>query len=370
MSDGALFAITLLLILWITTLLAFIRNYRQRSGNESFRPVPSDMVLDLVARGKREAEASAARLCQVADALMIGLVEKGHRGKVKALNSLARELLEHEGGLQEALSGLGEGVETLFRTGDSRVFQLKHLERRETGSLVVIQEITRTYNRMEQDKAKEKLALLGQMTAQMAHQLKTPLAVLAGEAQMLAKRLSGQRDLEKRARKIYEEARELAGQVGEISTLYKGHGERVPGVKIAGILEEVRSRSGPRNQEVRVEIQCPEDLAATTDPVLLRNLMVLLTQNALEPSVGASRVVLGAGLANNTVTLWVEDDGRGIPKELHEVVFEPFVGSREDGLGLGLFLARDLAERLGASVGLADAAAGTRFEVTFPATPA
>ncbi len=366
MNDSCFFTITVLLILWVLTLLALVNTCRKRRDDEGPVDFRSEMLLGLVAQGKKEADAAARRLVQVADALSIGLVETGREKGIKGLNPLARELLELGEGLEDSIASLKEGMETVFRTRDGRVFQLKHLGGQGSVSLVVIQEVTHTYNWMERLKGKEKLALLGQMTAQMAHQLKTPLAVLAGQAQMLAKRLAGHDDLQGRARAIYEEARSLAEQVGEISAFYKGKGVSPSEICLHSVLEEVRSRLRPEDDKFRIRIECPRDLSVKTDPALLRNLLVLLSQNALEPEIGATELLLKAECRDEEVIVSVEDNGKGIPEELGQKIFEPFVGTREDGLGLGLFLAKDLTEQLGGSILLADTPVGTRFDITLP----
>ncbi len=370
MPESCFFTTTVLLILWIVTLTALIRTCLHRSKTIGKNgDLPPDLVIGVLSQGKKEADEARRRLIRLADTLFIGLVEVNNAGEIKGLNPVADELLDHGEKIETAIRTLSSaGKETVISTDNGKVFQVRHMETRDQDStcLLVIQEVTRTYQWMERVKSQEKLALLGQMTAQIAHQLKTPLAVLAGRAQMLARHLANRKDLEIRAVEIYREARRLAEQVSEISTFYRERGTSPERTKLEPLFNQVKSRLKPCIKGQKISVACPLDLAIKTDPALLRNLIFLLAQNALEPEVAANHVRLDARIINKTAVIGVEDDGKGIPEKLKPRIFEPFVGTREDGLGLGLFLARDLAGQLGGSIKLADIPKGTRLEINLP----
>ncbi len=368
MPESCFFAITLLLILWIFTVFALLRFYRQaRDKTDKISEQPSDLIIALLNQGKKEAQEARRRLTRLADAFFIGLIEINSSGQMKGLNPVAAEALEHGPEIESSIRNLGTaGQETVVRTDNGKVFQLRRLEAGKSSELVVIQEVTQTYQWMERVKSREKLALLGQMTAQIAHQLKTPLAVLAGQAQMLAKHLINQKDLEIRARAIYDEARGLAEQVSEISAFYRNKGPSPTETELSPLLEQVKSRLNPLINKQEIFINCPQNLVIKTDPSLLKNLLFLMGQNALEPQVGARKVTISARPLEDKVIIGIEDDGKGIPEKLKSRIFEPFVGTREDGLGLGLFLAKDLVRQLQGNIYLAKAPQGTRFEISLP----
>jgi len=80
--------------------------------------------------------------------------------------------------------------------------------------------------------------------------------------------------------------------------------------------------------------------------------------------VGAQHIYLRAVKTNGHVVLEVEDDGKGISPDLQARLFEPFVSGRTEGLGLGLFLAKDLIERMNGELKLAfTSPKGTCFQV-------
>ncbi len=305
----------------------------------------------------------------VADALSIGLVEWEKGSGPKALNKWAEDLFTSYEELREKIASSWDqwAEEVVVRTTDQKAFQIRRLNSHDDcHDLYVIQEVTQAFELAERIKKQEKLALLGQMTAQIAHQLKTPLAILAGKAQMLSKKIGGNPLLRQRAQDIFNEARELARQVDEISSFYKKGGPRITEVTLGPLFQRLKDRLKPFSQAVSIYIDCPEDLKIRTDPSLLLNLLFLLGQNALEPRIKATVLEISARIKEDNLFISLCDDGIGIPTELGKRIFEPFVGTREDGLGLGLFLAKDLSRQLGGDITLLDRSKGSCFLIKIP----
>ena len=111
-----------------------------------------------------------------------------------------------------------------------------------------------------------------------------------------------------------------------------------------------------RRAGAEVEVQVPEDLSANLRPLALKRALANLTGNA---AAHGEHVRLGArGLPSGGLEITIEDDGPGIPDEMHEEAFRPF--SRLDasrnqnrkGVGLGLAIARDVARSHGGDISL------------------
>jgi len=214
------------------------------------------------------------------------------------------------------------------------------------------------------------LALLGQMTAQMAHQIKTPLAVLAGQAQMLARYLNTDMALKDQAEAIYHEARDLAKQINEISNFYKEREPYSKDVELCRLLDDVRKRLDSPDHSCEISIECPNEITIETDPGLLQNLLFLLGQNALSSETAASLLSISVVKDNEQVTIRVKDNGAGVPEAMRDKLFEPFASTKGEGLGLGLFLARDLTRQMGGSIELEEVEQGASFRLNFPIKPA
>ena len=130
-----------------------------------------------------------------------------------------------------------------------------------------------------------------------------------------------------------------------------------------GALRARLGADGPPRWEVTVEPGVPEVRA---DADLLRTLLGNLAGNAAEAGAGHLRIVVRMA-APGRVELLVEDDGPGVPEELRERVFEPYVTGREGtGTGLGLAICRRIAEDHGGTIELLPSETGARFRVELP----
>ncbi|MEF3169206.1 MAG: HAMP domain-containing histidine kinase [Deltaproteobacteria bacterium] len=369
MSDTAFLSITVLLLLWILTAFALVRALKKKRDGADQAPPPSlDLLLGLVSKGREEAKEAARKLSEVLDALGLGLVEVTAGGI--AANACALSLLgvmrPEEAGLREILDSLLPNERMTIRVEDRTVQITRIKDSVQGGGLLLVQDVTRAAEAEQRIRQRERLAHLGKMTAQMAHQMKTHTAILAGRAQLLARELEGSPALREKAREIYTEARELAGRIDEIVSIYKTDGKARETVGIADVLYSVRKRLDSMEKPCTITVEAADDLVVTTDRAALESILFLLGQNSLAEEVRASQVTLSAREEGDSVVISVTDNGAGIPASLRDRIFEPFTGESKGGLGLGLFLARDLAERLGGGLRLMDVEKGTSFGLFLP----
>jgi len=372
MSENGFFTVTILLLLWILTALALAHALKKRRSTPDPAPPPSlDLLLGLASKRHEEAREATRKLQEVAGILGIGLVEVKESGVTA--NECARLFLGttdlDPAGIREILASLQPGGRKTVAF-EKRTIQFTRLEGSACDRLLLVQDVTEAVETERRMRQRERLAQLGKMTAQMAHQIKTPMAVLAGRAQLLARRLEGAPALREMAREIYTEARELADRIDEIVSIYKTDGKARETVGIADVLSSVKKRLDGMEKPCTITVEAADDLVATTDRAALESILFLLGQNSLAEEVGTSRLSLAAQEDGDGVVISVTDDGTGIPASLRDRLFEPFTGENKGGLGLGLFLARDLAERLGGELRLRDVPEGTSFGLFLPRIPA
>ncbi|HEU4980487.1 MAG TPA: HAMP domain-containing sensor histidine kinase, partial [Solirubrobacterales bacterium] len=131
--------------------------------------------------------------------------------------------------------------------------------------------------------------------------------------------------------------------------------------------ESIRAVETPERVELRTEIE--PDLVAEGDPVLLRQVMIGLLTNASTHTSAPGAITLRAfGGEAKSVTIEVEDTGKGIPAEEQDRVFERFYrgsGTLEgEGFGLGLSIAKRMVDVMGGEIGLrSEPGAGSTFWV-------
>jgi two-component system sensor histidine kinase HydH len=244
-----------------------------------------------------------------------------------------------------------------------------------------LEETNRQLQRAEAEaRRSERLAALGQMSAGLAHEIRNPLGVIKGSAEMLAQKLQASQPL----------ASELAGYISsEVNRLnalvarfldfarpvhLEFRPQRIPGI-VDGALESVKNQLP--DAKVRVERQyasgLPEILA---DRELCERVFVNLILNAYQAMSGQAHApegVLRVWIARESsnghdgVSVVIEDSGPGVPAELREQIFNPFVTSKEGGVGLGLAIVAKIVDDHHGWIRLeGNSGAGARFRVFLP----
>ncbi len=201
---------------------------------------------------------------------------------------------------------------------------------------------------------KEMLARARAQAGNLAHGLKTPLAILSDEAYRLQTR--GQTES---AATIAQQSQRMQRQIDfQIARARAAASRSVPGViaaatpVVTGIIGAMTRLYAEKNLrfDVRIEPGC----VAQCDPMDLNEMLANLIDNACKWAVATVAITGAVDDATHNVVLAVEDDGPGLPAEKMEVVFH--IGERLDetvpGSGLGLPIVRDLAQLYGGAVRL------------------
>lgn len=211
------------------------------------------------------------------------------------------------------------------------------------------------------------------------HELKNQLTVISGMAQHLCKNDGlPQRRSEQFVAQISSSSHYL-GALAENYLLVRQLEENPDQLQcepllLSELLGTLKPMFAPLAEEKSCElsIDCPEPVILNLHPVGLKIILSSLLDNALKYSTLDSRVSLRTHRAAGHVKLQIEDDGPGIPAAERERVFDKFYrcqarGSQVMGSGLGLYMARTLAEAMGGSLRLLpQSKPGCCFELSFP----
>ena len=201
----------------------------------------------------------------------------------------------------------------------------------------------------EEARRSERLAALGQMSAGLAHEIRNPLGVIKGSAEMLHQKLGESNPLASElAGYISSETNRLSALVTRFLDFARPlHAEPIPQEITAVLNRALHSVSLSLVQKgedppVRVERQYEADLPPVPlDESLSEQAFVNLIQNAYDAmGSGGGTLRIAAARANSAgrdgVEVRIEDTGPGIPPELREQIFNPFVSTKKTGVGLGL----------------------------------
>ena len=235
----------------------------------------------------------------------------------------------------------------------------------------------------EEARRSERLAALGQMSAGLAHEIRNPLGVIKGSAEMLQQKLGESNPLAgELAGYISTETNRLSALVTRFLDFARPlHAELTP-QDITSVLDRaVRDVAVTHKQEgasVRVERQYQQNLPLVPlDESLSEQAFVNLIQNAYDAmGAGGGTLRLLAARAKSAnqagVEVRIEDTGPGIPDELREQIFNPFVTTKKTGVGLGLSIVSRIIDGHHGSIRLKSGAdggglKGAGFVMFFPA---
>jgi len=202
------------------------------------------------------------------------------------------------------------------------------------------------------------------LAATISHELRTPMAAVYGAATTLLHR-ENELDRDHR-RKLLEmvatEAKRLADITEEVlltSQIDRGDVRVVQQpIDVADVVRSTIAAMESQLRAVRVDLEIPLELpAAAGDADRLRQVLVNLLDNAVKYS-DAERVSIHVAVANGQVSIAVSDEGRGIAVADQQRIFEkfyradPHMQHAPSGTGLGLYIARELTQRMGGSLAL------------------
>jgi two-component system C4-dicarboxylate transport sensor histidine kinase DctB len=224
-----------------------------------------------------------------------------------------------------------------------------------------------------------KLAVLGQISAGLAHELNQPLAALRTLSDNAVVLIDKQRLVETRAN--LGRIAQIVGRLGELTRRLKSFAHKPGDTPVATPLHlAVANAQGLlaerlRRQAVTCEVAIvPADLCVFADPTLIEQVLVNLLANAIDAMAAAPHRLLQvqAGQADGRVRIAVVDSGPGIAPAMMDHLFEPFVTSKPAGagLGLGLIISRRIVNDLGGRlVAGNNPGGGAMFEIDLPACP-
>jgi signal transduction histidine kinase len=214
-----------------------------------------------------------------------------------------------------------------------------------------------------------------QFIASASHELRTPIFSLGGFLELLA-----DEDLDEETRRQFldqlrgqvDRMRKLATELLDLSRLEAGALELRPEQTDVGQLaREVAGEFTPAAQrhESRVRLDLPDEpIELECDPERLAQVLRILLDNALVHTPAGTGVWVSADRRNGHVRLEVSDKGLGIKRQNMPHIFEPFFTSNEQaqGAGLGLAIARELADRMQGDLTVRSIPGSTTFSLVLP----
>jgi signal transduction histidine kinase/ActR/RegA family two-component response regulator len=223
----------------------------------------------------------------------------------------------------------------------------------------------------------DRLSVLGQLVASVAHQINNPLTSALGYAQLLLERTPAGSDA-KWLKTVFEESNRAAKITQNLLSF--AH-ESKPGRSPADINHLVQNVVDLRCYDLRMrDIDISTDLAAglpvtMADPGRIQQVLLNLINNSAQAmtSKNPRKIRIGTSHANGEILMWIADTGQGIPETLRERIFDPFFSTKAgtSHTGLGLTIARGIIEDHDGSMDLVSVEGqGTRLTMHLPVVEA
>lgn len=234
---------------------------------------------------------------------------------------------------------------------------------REQGAVVFIGDMSQLQSQAQQ----LKLAALGRLTANIAHEIRNPLSAISHAAQLLLEDTSADATQLRLLNIVGANVQRLDGMVQDVLQLNRRDRARPKLIKAASFLPEFHAQfcqmeGIPEDSFALISMSGLPDFLF--DPSHLQQILWNLCRNAWRhsgKSAGSLRLMLGSN--GTRIQLDVADDGPGVSSESLAHLFEPFFTTEPSGTGLGLYIARELCEANGAWIEYIAPSRGAVFRI-------
>lgn len=260
-------------------------------------------------------------------------------------------------------TGVDTGPRTPFRNNVSARF-VPIGRSKQVGAVIFLED----QSRIQAEARQLKLAALGRLTANIAHEVRNPLGAISHAAQLLQEEPSVSPTSARLITIINENSSRLDRMVNDVLRLNRGdraHRERFRlSDFLPGFVDQFSQIQKIDSATFRIEAAA--DPEVLFDRSHLNQVMWNLCRNALRHSRrGPASIVIRVSIerSGGTVKLDVVDDGPGIAPEARAQLFEPFFTTAAGGTGLGLYIAREVCEANGATLDYVETARGAQFTV-------
>lgn len=212
-----------------------------------------------------------------------------------------------------------------------------------------------------------------------AHELRTPMAVIAAQAHVLSMASSEQdkREARRTMQQAVSRASHLVGQLLELARMDRQHEATTRQLDMAHLARQLLAQAMPAalGKDMELSLDAPDVLHASFDVHAVHSVLGNLLDNAIRYGKRGGRVAVSVSCQARWIRITVADDGPGIPLEERTRVFERFYrgasSQGESGSGLGLAIVQRAVARLGGSMQLTQGldGVGCCFAVNMPACP-
>ncbi len=274
-------------------------------------------------------------------------------------------------------AGIRQDVTVRHRDGQARILGMafSHLHGEPgaiTGLIGQFQDITETRAREAAMRQQEQLAMIGELAAGVAHEIRNPLAALSGSMQVLNRDLALTPDHRYLMDIAVTEAKRLNAIITDFLLYARPKPMEARPCDLQALLEETVTlvKTTEEYQEATTVTLDSSAVSVLADQDQLRQVFWNLAKNAIQAMPHGGRLEIRAITRGEIVEVAFEDTGEGIPAEHLDQIFDPFFTTKSQGSGLGLPICQRIVQEHGGRVTVeSEAGKGTLVRLTLPLAP-
>lgn len=236
--------------------------------------------------------------------------------------------------------------------------------------ILLINDITEAYAMQEQIRRNQRLTAMGEMAANLAHQLRTPLSTALIYANHLGNDALTASDRRKFAAKTIERLLHLEQLTKDMLRFVKGETIQLESVSVTDLFKQLQQVLEPQMTQFGLKFIVQDHSNAahmTVDRQALCGALINLLENAMQASAPSEHITLTSRVEQSSIVISIRDEGPGIDPILQERLFEPFFTTRSEGTGLGLAIARSVIQSMRGSIQIHSSPGnGSEFVVHLP----
>jgi two-component system sensor histidine kinase FlrB len=330
------------------------------------------------ARSRVSAEKArlADRLSNLLEALPAAVVLVDGRDRVDQFNPAAQALFPSIAWgrrwtevRDETLARLADGDE--WRLADGRHVSMRCRPLNDNGRVLVMLDVTETRRLQEELHRRERLTAMGEMAAQLAHQVRTPLSAALLYADQLTRGGMAADKVHDYAQRLCDRLRHTESLVADMLAFARGGNFTPHALDLNQVVQEgadiVRPKLAALGASLSVDsaVSAPAQVLGNHDA--LTGAVGALINNALEHGGQGVQIQVSLASQGDDYLISVADNGPGIPDKLQQRIFDPFFTTAERGTGLGLAVVHSVTVEHDGHIDYENCAAGGAcFRITLP----
>ncbi len=206
------------------------------------------------------------------------------------------------------------------------------------GATILFTDLTQVKELQRQVELKNRLAVMGEMSAGIAHEFRNSLGAILGYARLIDRQGGGDELLREAAEGIISEVKSFDAMLADFLQFARPTELNREECDLAAIARDAVDLLSDESEKrgARVELTAAVVPTVLADPTLIRQAIINLVKNALQATGDAGQIQVDVRPEGNQVQIRVQDNGSGISEEDQKRIFEPFFTTKRDGTGLGL----------------------------------